>query len=578
MPTPIEFALNYARQGFTILPVNPATKAALTKNWTNRADKGEPGSSKDEAVIRQWWTQWPGALVGIRTGEVNGVVCLDVDRHGVSDGFKTLKTLDGVDPTQTATVLTPGNGWHIWYKFPADLASGTMLGAGLDFQARGRMVIAPGCVRAGKEYCYVNGHTLADLAPLPGSILAMLKRSAGQQRLDTWSAKIEATPEGDRHRIVRDACWALAHDVVKGKLDETEFRRRIADMASTCVPALDKLDVDNSIESALRKVRAETGHKDKPDAAPSFTLPDFEPADEPVELAATLDGMVDALLAYVVMDEYQAKTAALWVLHCHCLEATDYTPRLRLTSPMRRCGKSTALRVLSKLVPRPLPLSGVSAALLFRTIGDLRPTIMLDEADNAGLNDNPNLKIVLNEGTWRGAVIGRLVGDGHEPKFFPIFAPVVYAGIGDKVPGPLLDRSIMLRLRRKLVSETRTRFDRRHIDHLTALGRQAARFAMENTAALTEANPIVPDGLNDREMDGWRPLLAIADMAGPRWAEAARAAAMLLAETDEFEDEPALLLLRDCRKVFDDGKCSFEDEITSADLVMKLHALEEPME
>ena len=75
-----------------------------------------------------------------------------------------------------------------------------MLGAGLDFQARGRMVIAPGCVRAGKEYCYVNGHTLADLAPLPGSILAKLKRSAGQQRLDTWSAKIEATPEGDRHR------------------------------------------------------------------------------------------------------------------------------------------------------------------------------------------------------------------------------------------------------------------------------------------------------------------------------------------------------------------------------------------
>ena len=135
--SPLDLALFYAAQGFTVLPVNPTTKAALTKNWTNKPDKGEPGSSKDEAVIRQWWTQWPGALVGIRTGEVNGVVCLDVDRHGASDGFKTLKTLDGVDPTQTATVLTPGNGWHIWYRFPADLASGTMLGAGLDFQARG---------------------------------------------------------------------------------------------------------------------------------------------------------------------------------------------------------------------------------------------------------------------------------------------------------------------------------------------------------------------------------------------------------------------------------------------------------
>ena len=320
---------------------------------------------------------------------------------------------------------------------------------------------------------------------------------------------------------------------------------------------------------------AETGRKDKPDASPSFTLPDFEPADEPAPLAVTLDGIVDALLAYVVMDEYQAKTAALWVMHVHCLEATDYTPRLRITSPMRRCGKSTLLRVLSNLVPRPLPLSGVSAALLFRTIGDLRPTIMLDEADNAGLNDNPDLKIVLNEGTWRGAVIGRLVGDSHEPKFFPIFAPVVYAGIGDKVPGPLLDRSITLRLRRKLASETKTRFDRRRIAHLTVLGRQAARFAIENVAALTEADPDVPEGLNDREMDGWRPLLAIADMAGGTWPEAARTAAMLLAEADEFDDEPALMLLRDCRKVFDDEKATLEDEITSAELVKKLHALED---
>ena len=457
---------------------------------------------------------------------------------------------------QQQRCLSAGGGQHLYYAYAGELKS-TSLGEGVDFLAEGKMVIAPGSVRAdGKPYLFVNGHDLSGLAPLPGSVLAKLKRSAGQQRLDTWSAKIEATPEGERHNVVRDACWALAHDVVRGKLDETEFRRRIADMAATCVPALDKLDVDNSIESALRKVRSETGKKDKPDASPAFTLPDFEPADEPAPLAVTLDGIVDALLAYVVLDEYQARTAALWVMHVHCLEATDYTPRLRITSPMRRCGKSTLLRVLSNLVPRPLPLSGVSAALLFRTIGDLRPTIMLDEADNAGLNDNPDLKIVLNEGTWRGAVIGRLVGDGHEPKFFPIYAPVIYAGIGDKVPGPLLDRSITLRLRRKIASETKTRFDRRRIAHLTVLGRRAARFAIENAAALAEADPDVPAGLNDREMDGWRPLLAIADMAGGAWPEAARTAAMLLAEADEFDDEPALLLLRDCRKVFDDEKAT----------------------
>ena len=44
--TMLELALRYARQGFTVLPANPVNKAALTKNWTNKPDKGEPGSSK----------------------------------------------------------------------------------------------------------------------------------------------------------------------------------------------------------------------------------------------------------------------------------------------------------------------------------------------------------------------------------------------------------------------------------------------------------------------------------------------------------------------------------------------------
>ena len=82
--TMIELAQSFAAQGFTVLPVNPATKAALTKNWTNRPDKGEPGSSKDPDQVTAWWTQWPNACVGLRTGKINGFVVVDVDRHGHS--------------------------------------------------------------------------------------------------------------------------------------------------------------------------------------------------------------------------------------------------------------------------------------------------------------------------------------------------------------------------------------------------------------------------------------------------------------------------------------------------------------
>ena len=90
--SPLELALRYADQGFTVLPVNPATKAALTKNWTNKPDKGEPGSSKDpDQVKRNGGRNGRTPASGCRTGKINGFVVVDVDRHGHSDGFKTIK-------------------------------------------------------------------------------------------------------------------------------------------------------------------------------------------------------------------------------------------------------------------------------------------------------------------------------------------------------------------------------------------------------------------------------------------------------------------------------------------------------
>ena len=86
--TMIELALSLQSQGFTILPVNPSTKAAFTQNWTNKADKGEPGSSKDPDQLRAWWEQWPQACVGLRCGKINGFVVVDVDKHGVRTGSR----------------------------------------------------------------------------------------------------------------------------------------------------------------------------------------------------------------------------------------------------------------------------------------------------------------------------------------------------------------------------------------------------------------------------------------------------------------------------------------------------------
>ena len=52
---------------------------------------------------------------------------------------------------------------------------------------------------------------------------------------------------------------------------------------------------------------------------------------------------------------------------------------------------------------------------------------------------------------------------------------------------------------------------------LDLLRRRAARWVADHLPALQAADPAVPDELDDRQADNWRPLLAIADEAGGEW-------------------------------------------------------------
>jgi putative DNA primase/helicase len=70
----------------------------------------------------------------------------------------------------------------------------------------------------------------------------------------------------------------------------------------------------------------------------------------------------------------------------------------------------------------------------------------------------------------------------------------------------------------------------------------------------------------------WESLLAIADMAGGRWASRARAAAIDLASGENAEESAGVQLLADTRLVFEREGV---DKISSADLAAALAQLEE---
>ena len=180
-------------------------------------------------------------------------------------------------------------------------------------------------------------------------------------------------------------------------------------------------------------------------------FPDIDPWDTPVDGASLLDGIKTQVQRYVVLHEASAIAIALWIVHTYCFHAFEFSPRLAITSPEKRCGKTTLLGVVEAMVSKPLSASNITAAAIFRTVEDCRPTLLIDEADTF-LPDNEELRGVLNSGHKCTGNIIRLVGDDHKPRQFATFCPTAIAAIGT-LPGTIEDRAVIVRLRRRLQHE-----------------------------------------------------------------------------------------------------------------------------
>ncbi len=284
--------------------------------------------------------------------------------------------------------------------------------------------------------------------------------------------------------------------------------------------------------------------------APALPFPTVEPWPEPVDGAALLAELVATIRRYVVLDEPAAVACALWVLHAWTLDAASISPFLALVSPTKRCGKTTLLTLLWALAPRPISASNISAAALFRAVEMWQPTLLVDEAETF-LHEREELRGILNGGHTRAtARVIRCEGDDLTPRVFSTWTPKVVAAIGT-LPDTITDRSIVVHMRRKTPAE---RVERLRIDRpeaLTELARRCARWAADAVEALRAVEPTEPEGLHDRAADNWRPLLAVAAVAGGPWSERARAAAIALSGGAPDTEDAAVQLLADLRELFE---------------------------
>lgn len=377
---------------------------------------------------------------------------------------------------------------------------------------------------------------------------------------DLWSretSKAKRTPkqagqlltEAETTEILEEALTAAKpggnlnplFDRLRG-LDPINYKRIRKSVAD--VLAVGVIEIDAAVGPVVKPAGgAANGH--------ALELHDDEPDDEPQDAAAVLHDLAELFRRHVVLPAHADVALALWAAWTYAVDCFRIAPILAIRSPQKRCGKTTLLSVLCRVVKRALPASNVSPSAVFRVVEKEAPTVMIDEAETA-LHDNEPLRGILNSGHTRDAAfVVRCVGDSHEPQTFSTWGAKALALIG-ALPPTLHDRSITIALRRKHAGESAISLDELGRDACDLLRGRIARLVGDYGDALTRARPERPPGLHDRAWDNWRPLIAIADLAGDDWAARARsAAAALSAAADEDEEEIAVLLLYDIREVFE---------------------------
>lgn len=136
----IELALEWARAGCRVLPVNGTNKRPLIKAW-------QEACTTDEETIKEWWREYPHARVGIATGEP-GYDVLDFDVAGGKPGIAQLEKLIDLGVLQPGTfrvAATPSGGRHLYFLGTDQRNKQNDKSVpGVDFRGVGGMVLVPG--------------------------------------------------------------------------------------------------------------------------------------------------------------------------------------------------------------------------------------------------------------------------------------------------------------------------------------------------------------------------------------------------------------------------------------------------
>jgi Bifunctional DNA primase/polymerase, N-terminal len=273
-------ALAYARAGIPVLPLHtPAgdgrcscgrrdcDRVGKHPRWHPRLiSAGLHHASTDPARIDAWWSAWPSANVGLRTG----IVC-DVCDIDTPEGMRAVQ---GMLDEEMPTVRTGSGGYHV-YVAPTGAGNRGRLLPGVDWRGSGGYVVAPPSLHAcGERYRWIRTPVdgfppcppeLVDLlAPTPAPPSPVHLRTTVHHPAEYAAAALRAEESnvrtaavGSRNNTLYYAARSLGRLVAAGFLGADEVTDVLTDAAR--VAGLGRTETARTIRSGLTAAHPASG-------------------------------------------------------------------------------------------------------------------------------------------------------------------------------------------------------------------------------------------------------------------------------------------------------------------------------
>jgi putative DNA primase/helicase len=267
----LQYALRYGAKGLRVFPVcTPAAgggceqhgagcehpgKVPLVLDWPERA-------TADPGEIEAMWRAWPGANIGIATGEGSNVDVLDVDpEKGGLESMAEVERQYGPLPV-TPDLDTGGDGGHMYFRHHPGVRNRAGFRPGLDVRGQGGYVVAPPSKHSsGKQYEWAPRVDLDAFAPAdwPDMLLdeVMRKSTTATRRRSSRGATgnpfaalvpVLAIPVGTRN----DRLASLAGFLRRGGHSEEQIVAVLKAENVNCEPMLGDAEVVQIAASVAR--------------------------------------------------------------------------------------------------------------------------------------------------------------------------------------------------------------------------------------------------------------------------------------------------------------------------------------